>query len=168
MAAILIRTTDFTTGQTKIAQGNYTDLGSYLNRYEQDYLVNLLGVDLYALFAAQVTSYTVAAGIYKDLYDPFKVDEGNLIIESKGMLEMLKGFMYFEYMRKSQIKNTAFGAVKQVSEVSRESAYTEFNIYAAYNESINTYNAIQWYIKNNDTVYPSYNGQCLSFSHWSI
>ena len=37
--------------------------------------------------------------------------------------------------------------------------FTETNIYAVYNEGINSYKAIQWFICENEVNYPTFNGK---------
>lgn len=159
--SLLIRTSDFNSGKYKIAQPMNSDLSAYIDKYEKQYLRKLLGVELYNLFAAQVASYVPAAGIYKDLYDPFQEDHGSSVIESEGMKEMLKGFIYFEYMRDVQFKNTENGMMINQYENSALTS-NELPITTRYNEALKTYDAIQWYIKENSEDYPDHNGQCLS------
>lgn len=163
--AILIQTSDFT-GKYSIAQNSFTPLQSYINKYEKEYLVDLLGVELYDLFAADVTSYAPVTPIYQSIYNPFKQDYNKCIVYSVGMKEMLLGFIYFEYMRDQKIKNTITGAVVNANENARESGFSEFNLFSKYNEGIHTYEAIQWFINENKTDYPTYNGKCKKLMYW--
>lgn len=166
---LLIAKTDFT-GKYKVAQNSYTDIDSYIEKYEEIYLAELLGADLFALFKADVnpTTKQPVTAIYLNIYNSFKTDEGNCLIVSEGMKKMILGFIYFEYVRDEKFKATMSGIVVSANEVSRESGFTEFNLYSRYNESIDTYDSIQWYICKNKTSYTEFNGQSKSRSHWAI
>lgn len=162
---LLISKTDFV-GKYKISQNTYTDIDSYISKYEEPYLIDLLGVELFDLFKAQVSSQVVAAGIYKDLYDPIREDDDSCIRISEGMKEMLLGFIFFEYMRDQKYKPTPSGKVTGQSELNRETSFEENNIYGRYNISIKSYETIQWYINENIDIYPTYNGQYKKIVSW--
>jgi hypothetical protein len=166
---LLIAKSDFL-GKYKIAQNSFTDVDSYINRYEKEYLVALLGAELYDLFEADVIPATKvpATQIYIDIYQPFAVDDNTRILSSKGMKDMVLGFIYFEFVRDDKYKNTVSGNVVGQSENNRESGFSEFNLYSRYNEAIDSYWNIQCYINKNLTDYPEYNGQHKSISHWAI
>lgn len=166
---LLISQTDFT-GRYKIAQGSFTDLDSYITQYESDYIKNLLGSDLYDLFAADVDSATKlpVTVIYLSLYNAFSDDNDGCLVISKGMKKMIIGFIYFHYMRDQKIKNTTSGNVVESSEISREAGFTEYNLYSRFNESKVTYDAIQWFITENEDDYPDYNGQEIAMAHWAL
>lgn len=163
---LLIEKTDFSTGKYKISQNNYTDIDSYISKYEERYLIDLMGVELFNLFKASVSSHVPAAGIYKTIFDPIRQDDNSCIRISEGMKEMLLGFIYFEFMRDDKFKSTPGGTVAAQSEVSRETTFEENNIYIRYNISIASYRTIQWYIEDNIDSYPTYNGQPKKIVGW--
>ena len=167
---LLIVKGDFT-GKYKIAQDNYTGsmLDTYIDKFEELYLIDLLGVELFDLFKADVTNYLPTTPKYLALYNTIRLDDtsGSIHI-SEGMKEMLLGFIYFEYMRDMKFKSTPSGVVVGSSEVSRETPSEENNLYARYNLSIKSYRTIQWYIENNEDGYDydEYNGQCKNIVSW--
>jgi len=165
---ILIQTTDFT-GKHKIAQDCYTDLQAYIDKYEKKYLLDLLGATVYALFVADINEATMkpVTAKYLTLYNEFMEDEGDIIIFSEGLKEMLIGFIFFEFVKDYKFKITRAGVLVSNSDQNREAAWTEFDIYTRYNDAISTYNAIQWYIKSNRSEYPTYNGQTKGIAHWA-
>lgn len=162
---VLIDTDDFV-GRYAIAQTSFTDLDAYINKYEEIYLSQLLGADLYALFKADLVIQVPATAIYKTIFNPFKIDEDACVIISEGIKQMAIGFVYWEYVRLQHILPTQNGAVINQVEVS---SHADINyLYMIYNESIYTYQAIQWFINKNKTNYPEYNGQMKSISHFSL
>lgn len=166
---LLIVKEDFT-GKTAIAENSYTDINSYIAKYEEPYLMDLLGVELFTLFKAAVTDQVVAAGIYKTLYDPIREDDTscNTVRISEGMKEMLLGFIYFEFMKDMKFKSTDSGVTVGQSENSRETGFTESDIYSRYNEALKSYWTIQWFIviDNAKADYPTYNGQDKILASW--
>lgn len=153
--------TDFT-GYHKISTNNFTqaELTSYITKYESVYLKELMGVALYNLFVASISS-GLPTGVYLTIYNAFSEDSescSNKILISDGMKEMLKGFVFFEYTRNQPIENTTVGNVKNVNENSEVVNGWKAGITEKYNRAIDTYKAIQSYIEENLTDYPTYNG----------
>jgi len=157
-------------GKTAIAQNNYTDIDSYIAKYEEPYLIDLLGVELFKLFKASVTAHVPAAGIYRTIFDPIREDdtECNSVKVSEGIKQMLLGFIFFEFMKDDKFKATNSGTVAAQTELSRETGFTENDIYSRYNEALESYNTIQWYIvkKNKKVDYPLFNGQYKRLASW--
>jgi hypothetical protein len=133
---------------------NNTKLQSYIDRYEVDYLVDLFGVELYNLFIDDIENV-----IYAKLLDPilFQTNCGK-IYNSKGIKDMLLGFIYFEYQRDSRVQQTINSAVKIKSNVSERADVLSMNLYGRFNESIETFKAIQEYLQENSTDYPTFMG----------
>ncbi len=164
---LLINKVDFI-GTYKVAQNTYTDIDAYITKYEEAYLIDLLGVELFNLFKTYVTTPLTNAD-YLYIREPFKYDQNSCIISSEGMKSMLLGFVYWEYMRGQKIKKTISGAVVNQSENSREASINNTDIYQKFNDAIKTYEVIQFYIRDNKALkYPQYNGQCKRFSYWCI
>lgn len=163
---LFIEKEDFV-GKFLVAKGNYDLLDNYIDRYEVPYLKQLLGATLYELFIADY-GLPSQDPIYGVLIDAFDEDDEDEIVSSKGIADMLLGFIYFEYMREQNIKPTNTGLVIGQSENSGAAKVDDNYIYDRYNSSIETYCAIQWYINEHDEDYPDYNGQQKRISHWSL
>ena len=92
-----LTTSDFV-NKWELSKGMYstTKLTEYIERYESTYLRNLFGVDLYNEFVSDLDANVPKSPNFKLVFDPLYVDE-NLyyMIESRGILDMLKGFIYF-------------------------------------------------------------------------
>ena len=166
-----VNSDDFT-GKFAVSQGLYNtpNIDDYISRYELNYLKELFGVELYNLYYAnangQPNNVPTDARFLK-VYNPFTEQSGINMWEmliSKGIKDMLIGFIYFEIMRDSITTATANGMQKQKNELS-ESAYSV--IYQRYNESVKTYQAIQKLMYYNfSSDYPEFRGVAKSFSYW--
>jgi hypothetical protein len=157
---ILINSDDFV-GVFELSQGTYQDddIDAYIDQREKDILVNLLGVELFDLFEADLVAQVPATPIYQTIYNPFQFDDDSCVRLSDGMKKMLLGLIYFYYVRDDSSVNTAMGNRVNDAENSRESNSSERGLVQRYNKAIDTYQSIQWYICDFKTDYPTYNGQ---------
>lgn len=158
---------DFT-NKFEVTTGLYQNdkIQSYLDRYEDEYLVKLFGVELYDLFIADLdVNNEPQDAKFVQIFEPFNYQEGFSLLISRGIKDMLLGFLYFEYMKDLVVQTTSVGVVKPEEQNSKVvSAHTP--IYLKYNESIKTYNAIQEYILLNMTTYPEYRGRQKQYAYW--
>lgn len=150
----LITTSDFI-DKWELSTGMYSTnkLTEYINRYQQQYLRQLFGVELYDSFMADLSSDIPQSPNFKLVFDPLYVDE-NLyyMIESRGILDMLKGFIYFEYAKDLMNQQTPYGNVQQTAENSVVVNTLQTMMYARYNESITTFQSIRNFILSNTTL----------------
>jgi hypothetical protein len=128
-------------------------LTEYINRYEPQYLRQLFGVELYNEFVSDLNANVPKSPNFKLVFDPLYVDE-NLyyMIESRGILDMLKGFIYFEYAKDLMNQMTPYGNVQQTAENSVVVNTLQTMMFARYNESISTYQSIRNYILTNRSM----------------
>lgn len=167
-----VNDTDFT-GKFEISQGLYTNnnLNDYISRYELKYLKELLGIELFNLYYADADAQPnkiPSIQRFNFIYGPFdyqfsKAYGNNNIIMSKGIKDMLIGFIWFEFKKDDIAKETPLGLTKQNSETSEGDVTTLF--YLRYNESIKTYQAIQDYIVLSGN-YPEFNGVLKQYAYW--
>ena len=160
--ANILQPSDFSNGEYKVPQNCFDSIQSYLDKYEKHYLIKLLGADLYDLFIADLVAGVPTSAIYLDIFNEFRVDRTGCVRISEGIKEMLIQFCYFHIIRDLGEKKGIGGVGKYVTEVS-ESRYDGFNIIEALNEGIDNAKAIQWYICDNSTDYPTYNGQYFNY-----
>ncbi len=161
----IIQESDFT-GEYKIAKDCYNNLDSYIEKYENQLLVQLLGAELYDLFIADLTPITpqVPQDVrFLAIFNSFNLDDGNCLLTSEGIKTMLIQYVYFFILRDNLNVKTATGTVRMQNENSSAPSYNNFNLVEAYNSSITNYKAIQWYICDNSDTYPEYNGQFQDF-----
>jgi hypothetical protein len=158
---ILIDTDDFV-GKWSIATDDYTDdhLNDYINTYEKRFLVFLLGSELFDLFQADLVAQVPQTARFISIFNEFYIDDGSCVFVSEGMKKMLLGMVYFQYVRDQSLKNTVSGTVRNQAELATQQP--AFNsVVQRWNQSTDTFQNIQWYICDNSTTYPEYNGQLI-------
>jgi len=143
-------------GKFALHTGMYdqSKLTDYIVRYEQKYLTMLFGHTLYLEFISDISSVTNApqSPNFQYVFNPFQFQTGyNVTLISEGILDMLKGFIYFEYAKDLVNQMTPFGNVLQKSENSTVATPLYSMYYTRYNESVTTLRAIQRYITENFT-----------------
>ena len=165
--AELISISDFTGEEFLQEDLNTSDwFDQILNQHARPFVRQLLGVELGNLFLANwdtvVGDSSLLDARFKAIWDAFQEDCGSSIVESKGMQFSIKGILWFYYARQNNSLVTTGGNHSQLSE---NSTPTNDGIWMAknYNEAIRTARMIQWYICDNSSDYPEYNGQHLDF-----
>lgn len=144
-----------------------TELTTYIDSLEPTILRRLLGVELYNLFLADLDTNNVPqTPIYQAIYNAFDIDYNCTIISSTGMLDVLKGFIYYDYMRDSQFASVITGKVKNEFANSEKASFIEFGLQERYNIAVQNASNIQWFICQNETDYPTYNGQEFKLQLW--
>lgn len=146
-----------------ISQNKYdtTDLQAYIDEYEKEYLIDLLGKDLYDLFVADLVAGVPQTARFIAIYDEIYLDEGVCLDKatiSRGIPTMLKDFVYFEYTREQQNKNTITGNVKASNENSVKANNSATRMRKLYNKGVDSVNVIAEYIVDNSATYPEYKG----------
>lgn len=164
--------TDFASGRWKTPldpnqQAN--DMPDYINRIEAEYLPQLFGVELYDLFIADLALPTAGEPTdprFEFVYNPFNYQDSSDFLQSKGIKDMLKGFVYYEYIRDILTAVTPNGTIETIGENSVNVSGIKHDITSRYNESIEIYKTIQTYMfveKPED--YPEFDGIFLRFNH---
>jgi hypothetical protein len=161
---------DFT-GKYELSQGMYNTgpLLEYIEKYEKRYLLDLLGAELYKLLEAD--SLGPADPIeprFLVIFNSLLYDYGVNVYESGGIKEMLKGFIYFEFLRDTISQATINGNVRPVGENSAENSTLYSTIWVRYNEGVKSYQAIQKYIFLNpeNYDYTKFNGKFKQLNYW--
>lgn len=161
---------DFT-GKYELSQGMYNTpkMLDYIEKYEKRYLLDLLGAELYKLL--ELDSIGPAAPTeprFLEIFNPLMFDYGVNIYESNGFLEMLKGFIYFEFLRDTISQATINGNVRPLGENSAENSTIYSTMWIRYNEGVKTYQAIQKYIFLNPENYDygTFNGKHKQLNYW--
>lgn len=153
--AITITSSDFT-GKFELTINEFTsaNLTEYIDRYSTKMIIELMGIELFNLWVVDVD-----APPYDVLTNPriFQSSCGK-VYESKGIKDMLLGNIFFYYTRDIIQKQSIHGQTKKLNENSTGISFSESNVQARWNESVETYEAIQAYILDNLDVYPTYNG----------
>jgi hypothetical protein len=160
----IVSSTDFI-NKYELSTGMYSDskIDDYIARYQERYLVHLLGADLYLEFISDLDADVPRSPNFKQIFEPFNEDVSgvgmgyyysyrlNQILESDGIKEMLLGFTYWEYARDLLNQQTPYGGVKQMAENSIVVDTPHSLMWERYNLAVKTYRAIQEWINTNTT-----------------
>lgn len=168
----LTKYTDYI-GRYQIAKGSGNDekIQTYIDSVEPNMLRNLLGCTLYDLFIADIDPITnkPLTARFLSLYNEFHVDISIGSGDQKrslGMVEMLEGFVYYNFVGDSDFFNTISGNVSNQFSNSLPVNTMQIGLTERYNLGLQTYEAIQWFICENSTDYPEYNGIKLDVITW--
>ena len=161
----IIQIADFAGTQYSLPELKYGSYQNYLDKYEKEFLVNLLGADLYNLFIADLDGNGVPqTQRFINIYNSFEIDDDSCVRYSEGMKIATIQYVYFYAVRDLAVKKTNTGVVFNDNENSNGPSYLGFNIVEAYNEAVKNAYEIQWYICDNDEVYPEENVQTFNYS----
>lgn len=152
----------------EVSTGVYSNnkIQDYIDRYEDIYLVELLGVELYNQFIADLDTNNVPQDPkFIKLFEPFNEQISFTLMISRGMKDMLIGFIYFQYLKDLITQTTSVGVTKPQEQNSKVIT-SHTTIYGRYNESVKTYNAIQEYILFSMTDYADFKGVQKLYAYW--
>jgi hypothetical protein len=169
MSLLDITYEDFGKGKFELHQGMYQQdtIDAYIDKYERQYLVKLLGVELFNLFVADLVSGVPQSARFTQIYNSFEYDDATCLITiSEGMVDMIKGFIYFQYLKDQTNQVAVSGNVRPMGENSENVSTLNSMIYTRYNEGVKTYKAIQRYIEDNSSNYVEYNGDRIRLAYW--
>lgn len=158
----ILKDTDFK-GEYSIPQDSFTELQQYIDKYEKEYLVDLLGIELYKLFIADLTGATPQTPqtvIYQTIFNEILEKINSVDVHSEGIKKMLVQFVYFHYMRELQYSKTKSGGVINQSENSAKDF--SFNMVKVFNDGCGNAEAIQFYILVKLTDYPTFYGRTIN------
>ena len=159
---------NFTGNEYAIPKDCFTSLQPYIDKYERYYLTRLLGAELYNLFIADLTALPSPQvpqdAIYLSLFNEFSIDDNECIYISEGMIEMLKQFVYFHFMRDMSNHKKIAGVYRTNIETGTNLGYNGYNLVESYNQGVTNYKNIQWFICENDGDYPTENIQHLDYT----
>ena len=156
-----LQPSDFT-GIIAVSSNKFTDDGiqDYIDKWESKYLQDLLGVDLYNEFIADLDTAPniTPASIPTDakftvIFNSFALDDGSCIRRSEGMKQMLRYLIYFDYVRDRNFAIDITGANKASYSNAETVKINETRAIENWNLGIKTYNMIQWYITDNPNSY---------------
>lgn len=143
---------------------NTNDIITCIDSVEELVLLELFGVDLKTIVLDGVANLDP---IYEKLYNPFSYqDSCDRIWQSKGIKEMLLGFVYFEWFATHSVAVVLDGQRENESENSKSASSLRANNEKRYNDAVKTYRAIQAYINDNLDIYPEFKGKGKLLMNW--
>lgn len=162
----ILQVSDFANGKYVIPTNplQTNDLQTYIDDIQRSYLLQLFGKKLYDLFIADLTGtpQVPQTAKYLKVFNPFEDQTDDILIISDGIKEMLKGFVYYIYLRDLVNRATTTGLTKVLHENSENVSGIWYDLNRRYNEAVITYNGIQYYMDNiNPTDYTEFKGILL-------
>jgi hypothetical protein len=160
----IISLQDFESGKFAISTNQYTtaDLVKYGDTYELNYLEDLLGVELAKLLLADLVNGVPQTQRFIDIFNRISMDYeqsgDGCVLRSEGIPAILIGFVWCEFVKDQNAKNTIAGTTQNEQEVSKVMSFRNAQFIERYNTTLNSYTSLQIYIAENITVYPEFNG----------
>ena len=152
---MFVKISDFV-GKYELHTGMYDQakLQEYIDIYEKRYLIELFGAELYNDFMADlspsISNPLPQSPNFIFVFNPFYENVMlHTIIQSEGIKRMLKGFIYFEYLKDTTNQMTPNGVVIPSNENSTTASTLYTMMYARYNEAMRSFRAIQTHITLN-------------------
>lgn len=143
---------------------NTNDIIACIDSVEELVLLELFGVDFKTIVLQGVVDLDP---IYEFLFEPFNYqDSCDRIWQSKGIKEMLLGFVYFEWFATHSVAVVLDGQRENESENSKSASSLRANNEKRYNDAVKTYRAIQAYINDNLDIYPEFKGKGKLLMNW--
>jgi hypothetical protein len=167
---IILELSDFSNGKFALHKGMYTeiDIQQYIDKYEKRYILDLLGAAVGNEFIedVQLGGGEPTEPRFLDIFNPIELDYGLQLIVSDGMKEMLKGFIYYEYLKDQVSQVTAVGMLTPKGENSESVSGLFTQLYTRYNDAVRSYKGVQRYITTRRGDYSGFNGRTKSLAYW--
>jgi len=185
----LLTTDDFRTGFHALPLDKYNQLQSYIDKFEPLILCQLFGSELYDLYVADLVDGVPQSPRFLEVFNPFcktvqikyccwkgiwEYDYESRwceeLLQSEGIKEMLKGFIYFNYLPQLGNQQTPVGLTRKKVAASDMLSDKQVGRDAEQklNQAIISYQAIQKFMCYNHDVYPEFDGQAKGYSYSSV
>ena len=171
---MILTINDFDNGRYQIPTNpkQDADLMACIQYVEDCYLPKLFGVELYELFLADLSLPVEGEPTeprFVKIFNAFNYqsdDSCSEFIRSEGIKEMLKGIVYYHYVRDEPTRVTTVGIKRTESDNSMNVTAIWHDITSRFNQSVVTYKAIQYYIcHGTEFEYTEYKGIEQKYNH---
>lgn len=140
-------------------------LQTYIDRFEESYIMRILGVSLGTKFIADIKGEDSDSSALEDrleiILNPFIKQDRRYIMESKGMKDILASLIFYEYISGTQVKSAQAGVITNQAEVSNIGSAEDAARFGEikWNGALSSIEAIQWWCGCKDEKnYPEYEG----------
>ena len=161
MASLLnIQASDFENGLILLSQNDNTetDIDATIEDVEVDVLQHLFGAELYTLFIADLVDGVPQEQRLIDVYNPFFEQDDCQMLESKGMIIMIKWFVWAKFTPTQRFQNTEVGMMVNESENGSNATPSQYGWALGYNKGVNPYANIQAKMIDDPDLYPEFKG----------
>lgn len=165
--SVILKIDDFKAGYYRISLGTKqdTELQEILDKVEAKYIPLLFGVELSALFLADLDVNGVPqTARFIEVYNEFVVQDTTIfypgkVYQSEGIKDLLKGIAYFLYTRQQKTRQTDNGPKITRSENSEDPRGQLDTLYERWNDSTEYWKAIQFKMDcEKPEIYPEFEG----------
>lgn len=164
----ILASSDFKNGRYRVALNPEQSIGfqEAIDYVEKYYLKRLFGIDLYNLFIADLALPTAGqptAARFIKVFNAFDYQHtDDCIYSSEGIKEMLKGFVYFYWLRDLNKKVATTGTIKTKSSNSENISSNWAGATSRYNQAVDSFEVIQIWMDCFDSEnYPEYKGELV-------
>lgn len=164
--SVILTLDDFKTGYYRISLGTKQPitLQEVMDQVEAKYIPELFGAELSALFLADLVGGVPQTQRFIDVFNPFTVQDTTIfypgrIYTSEGIKTLLKGLVYFLYVRDTHSRVTDNGPKITRSENSEDPRGQLHDIHRRWNLSVQSWRAIQYRMDCEEpATYPEFEG----------
>jgi hypothetical protein len=156
---MIVQPSDFV-GKWAITQKyNSRDLEQYIELYEEQFIYELLGVDLGNDLLTNLGNLpTPLQFIYNPFAENIQTNCVKVLLKSDGIKIMLLNLITATYYHEQLGTATSEGKVKLKPEGGSLVGDDYNSVYHLYNRGVRTFRVIQTYVKNNPVTYPTFEG----------
>lgn len=154
-------------GRYVIAKNQYVNatVGEMIDKFEKPWLNKVLGVELAKLLIDDILAGVPQSPELLELFEPFSLqsDCDNEIYESLGVVNMLKGFIYYQInSERKEEPSMNGGNVEPDNENSIKTLGDK--MFDFYNEAVKTARAIQYKCMVEREKYPTFRGVKINYA----
>ena len=166
----LVQTSDFKNDPWKIPLNpdQDGDLQAVIDEVENEYIPKMFGKSLADLFIIDWDTLPVGPidARFVFIYEPFTYQDNSCFLQSDGMKDMIRGIVYYLYIRDKLTRVTTVGVKRTKSSNSDNVSGTHIDINRRYNSAINSFQTMQYYMACVDsTLYPEFEGIQVDKNH---
>lgn len=172
---IIVQLNDFV-AEFQLPRTTATDvvLQGYIDRWELETIMKLLGVELGNLFIADLVNGVPQTARFVTIYNPFQIQQQQGVISidgycncyqpiwiSQGIKFILLSVIYFKYIAKTQVKASQGGATKNETSVSMSLNPRDALRFGEqkYNQALDSIYSVQYYCRcYKKPTYPEFQG----------
>ena len=156
-----ILTPDDFRGYFEVYKGLNGKIEAYIDRFVPKLMVEFFGKDLAEDIIANRNTTDTSNRCY-DLINGFT----GIDYFYNGLVDLLTGFVWFEYVGDEKFRQTAAGTAVQKAEVSREPNFDSGFLYTKYNDSVEQLRAMRCFIREHKSKYMDFKGTDRKYIGW--
>lgn len=134
------------TGDNPVVSGNVEEINRFIKKYEKEYLLHVLGEDLYKVFIA---------GMAVEPIEAKWTDLKSKLIDTDIPASPIADYVYYHVMRDRFTNTSALGEVEAAVE-NGNYAVNSYKMARAYNEAVRYGSTLRSWLSDNIATYPEF------------